>query len=119
MSRAPAPSHPSRPLRVDEVIAAAPTLARLAERARLADALLRTLLPALPAGLRHAVQAGPVEGSEWCLLVQGSPAAAKLRQLLPDLVHMLRQHGHAIDRIRLRLVTPSKPVKSAPPQAQR
>lgn len=111
MSRAPHSSPPSRPLRVDEVIAAAPTLAQLAERARMADALLRTLMPALPAGLRSAVQAGPIEGSEWCLLVQGSPAAAKLRQLVPDLIHALRQQGHAIDRIRLRLVTPPRPPR--------
>lgn len=47
----------------------------------------------IPPELRPAVQAGPVEGGTWCLLVQGSAAAAKLRQLVPLLQTRLKSRG--------------------------
>lgn len=106
-----------------EAIASAPTLAQLADRARASEALLRVVQPLLPAALRSTVQAGPVDGAEWCLLVGGNAAAAKIRQMLPDLIVALNQRGNRIDQIRLKLVTPtaasaSTPV-AAPPSARR
>jgi hypothetical protein len=51
------------------------------------------------------VKAGPAEGDVWCLLVHGSAAAAKLRQLAPRLVTRLRSRGWEINSIRLKVQT--------------
>lgn len=85
-------------------MAGAPTLTRLAERARASEALLRSVLPALPANLRALVQAGPLEGEEWCLLVNGNAAAAKIRQLVPDLLACAQARDPSVQRIRIRPV---------------
>lgn len=94
------------PLRVDQALAGAATLSRLAERARASQRLLDAVLPALPAALRSTVQAGPLDGAEWCLLVTGSAAAAKIRQLLPDVLARAQTADRSVQHIRLRLVTP-------------
>jgi hypothetical protein len=49
------------------------------------------------------VQAGPAEGDVWCLLVNGSAAAAKLRQLSPMLVTRLRNRGWDVNTIRIKV----------------
>lgn len=53
--------------------------------------------------MRPAVQAGPAEGDVWCLLVNGSAAAAKLRQLSPMLVTRLRSKGWDVNTIRIKV----------------
>jgi len=52
------------------------------------------------------VQAGPIDGPAWCLLVANTAAASKLRQLLPDLQSRLRAHGYVVDTIRLKVQRP-------------
>ena len=61
--------------------------------------------PLIPPAMRAAIQAGPIEGGSWCLLVRGNAAAAKLRQLLPALAAGLRSKGYAVDSIRLKVHT--------------
>ena len=80
-----------------------PTLARLAELGRDSSARLLAISPLLPAALRSAVVAGPIDGSSWCLLLDNSAAAAKLRQMLPDLLARLRAQGWAVESIRLKV----------------
>ena len=80
-----------------------PTLARLAELGRDSGARLLAISPLLPAALRSAVVAGPIDGSSWCLLLDNSAAAAKLRQMLPDLLARLRANGWAVESIRLKV----------------
>jgi hypothetical protein len=70
-----------------------PLLASLAARVRDTNERLRAILELVPPEMRGAIQAGPVEDGVWCLLVQGSAAAAKLRQLLPALQARLRSKG--------------------------
>jgi len=84
-----------------------PTLARLAALARESGERLRAIQSLLPAGLRSAVKAGPIEGTAWCLLVEGNAAAAKLRQVLPALQAQLCGMGWEVSAIRIRVQTTS------------
>lgn len=82
---------------------ASPTLASLAERARDSSARLRAIEPLIPATLRAAVRAGPVDATQWCLLLDNNAAAAKMRQLLPALEAHLRTKGWESRSIRLKV----------------
>jgi hypothetical protein len=81
-----------------------PNLAQLTALTRESSLRLKTLQSLLPAPLRSTLQAGPIEGTEWCLLVSSNAAAAKLRQMLPALVAHLNSHGHAVEKIRLKIL---------------
>ncbi|WP_332813431.1 hypothetical protein [Ramlibacter sp.] len=80
-----------------------PTLARLAQLARESAERLRAVESLIPATLRHRVKAGPIDGSAWCLLVEGSAAAAKLRQVLPALQAHLCSRGWQVTAIRIKV----------------
>ena len=80
-----------------------PPLARLAELGRDSSARLKAILPLLPTSLHGAIAAGPIDGPAWCLLVDNSAAAAKLRQMLPALMAHLRAKGWAVESIRLKV----------------
>lgn len=82
-----------------------PTLATLTALTRDSSARLRAVEPLIPPALRQAVQAGPIDGTTWCLLVKGNAAAAKLRQLLPALEAHLRRKGWEVNVIRLKIQT--------------
>ncbi|GAB2732429.1 hypothetical protein GCM10027019_09800 [Melaminivora jejuensis] len=81
----------------------APTLARLTALTRESSERLRAVEVLIPPLLRPALQAGPIEGDSWCLLVRGNAAAAKLRQLLPALQAHLRSRGWEVNSIRLKI----------------
>ncbi len=49
---------------------------------------------------------GPIDGTDWCLLVDNGASAAKVRQLLPAFAAHLRTHGHDVLTIRLKLRKP-------------
>lgn len=91
------------PVTVQQASQASPTLAGLSARVLDIQQRLRAVEDLIPAELHSAVQAGPAEGDSWCLLVQGSAAAAKLRQLAPALVARLQEKGWAVVRIRLKV----------------
>lgn len=93
---------------VDILHAAAdsPTFARLSTLARESQQRLDLLAGLLPAGLRQAVRPGPIDGTDWCLLVDNGASAAKVRQLLPAFAAHLRTHGHDVLTIRLKLRKP-------------
>jgi hypothetical protein len=80
-----------------------PALASLLARARDSSERLAAVQHLIPAEMRQAVQAGPAEGDAWCLLVNGSAAAAKLRQLLPALQARLRARGWEVATIRIKV----------------
>ena len=81
----------------------APTLARLAALARESGERLRAVESLIPAPLRRAVKPGPIEGTAWCLLVEGSAAAAKLRQVLPAIQAQLCDRGWQVTAIRIKV----------------
>lgn len=80
-----------------------PTLARLAQLTRESGERLKAIQLCIPAPLRALVRAGPIEGTTWCLLVEGSAAAAKLRQVLPVLQAKLNSDGWQVTAIRLKV----------------
>ncbi len=83
-----------------------PTLARLTELSQDSLARLRAVEPMIPAVLRSALKAGPIDGANWCLIVNSSAAAAKIRQLLPAMEAHLRSKGWQISAIRLKVQIP-------------
>ena len=83
-----------------------PTFARLSTLARESQQRLDALAGLLPAGLSRAIRAGPIDGTDWCLLVDNGASAAKLRQLIPALAAHLRSRGYPVDTIRLKLRKP-------------
>jgi len=82
-----------------------PTLGSLMARARDTAERLKAVEGLIPPAMRGAIQAGPAEGDVWCLLVQGSAAAAKLRQLAPMLVTRLKNRGWDVASIRIKVHT--------------
>ena len=92
-------------LSVLQAAEASPQLATLAARAEASAQRLAAVRPLLPGALASQVEAGPWEGSDWCLLVKTSAAAAQLRQMLPTLQAHLRQRGMAVEAIRLKVLT--------------
>lgn len=80
-----------------------PTLARLAELARESGERLKAVESLIPAALRPRVKPGPIEGTAWCLLVDGNAAAAKLRQVLPAMQAQLCDRGWEVNSIRIRV----------------
>ena len=93
------------PVTLQQAAEDSPTLAGLMARAREAGERLQAIQDLIPPELRAAVQAGPVEADGWCLLVNGSAAAAKLRQLVPRLQARLKSRGWNDASLRLKVLT--------------
>ncbi len=79
------------------------TLAGLLQRVRDSRARLAAIQPVLPPGLLGAVEAGPLDETTWILLVKHAPAAAKLRQCVPEIEAALAAAGHAPRVLRVKL----------------
>ncbi len=80
-------------------------LAQLSALVQDSSARLRAIETLIPAALRTSVRAGPIDGTHWCILVKGSSAAAKLRQLQPTLEAHLRSKGWEVSAIRIKIQT--------------
>jgi hypothetical protein len=80
-----------------------PTLARLVDRVRASSSRYEAIRSLLPAPLRSAVQAGPIEEGHWCLLVSSNAVAAKLRQFIPSLQMHLESKGLPVTGIRIKV----------------
>ena len=91
------------PVSVQQAAEDSPTLARLAQLARESGERLKAVEPLIPVALRRAVKPGPIEGSSWCLLIEGNAAAAKLRQVLPAMQALLCDRGWQVSAIRIRV----------------
>ena len=94
------------PLSLQQAAEESPTLARLAQLARESSQRLEGVRSLIPPALRAAVRPGPIEGAEWCLLVDNNAAAAKLRQVLPALQAELNRRGCEVNSIRLKVGRP-------------
>lgn len=82
------------------------SLARLMDLNRESQSRLKAITPLIPPMLRSSVVAGPYEDGAWCLLLSGSTASAKLRQLLPAFEAHLRSAGLPVTAIRLKVQKP-------------
>jgi len=92
---------------VEQAARESPALSQLVALTRDSTQRLHAVLPLVPPALRSCLEAGPIEGSTWCLLVRNNAAATKLRYLLPGMEAHLRVKGWDVQRIRLK-------VRSAP-----
>ena len=81
-----------------------PALARLAQLTRDSKERLVSVMPLVPPMLRPSLQAGPIEGDCWCLLVKNNAAAAKVRQLLPAMAAHLRSKGWDVASSRIKVL---------------
>ena len=78
-------------------------LARLTALARESGERLAAVQQLIPPALRRGIRPGPIDGPSWCLLVDNSAAASKLRQLLPTLQNALRARGWDVTAIRIKI----------------
>jgi hypothetical protein len=90
-------------LGIAEALRGSAPLARLGERMRLSSAYLSAVRPVLPAGLVAHVHAGPVDDEGWSLLCANASVAAKLRQLVPHLEQRLKEGGHVVVAVRIKV----------------
>ncbi len=82
---------------------ASPPLTRLMDRLRESNAMFATIRPLLPAALAPSVRPGPLDEAGWSLLSANAAVAAKLRHLMPRLEDRLRENGHAVAAIRIKV----------------
>jgi hypothetical protein len=54
--------------------------------------------------LAASVQPGPIDEAGWSLLVANAAVAAKLRQLAPRFEERLREAGHPVAAIRIKVL---------------
>src|SRR5574344_1030627 len=92
------------PISVQQASQEAPALAGLIRQAQESRQRLRSVLPLIPLGLHTAIQPGPIDGTQWSLLVSSPAAATKLRQLVPALLAHLRSKGWQVELIHLRVL---------------
>lgn len=95
-------------LSLEQAVGAAPTLAALQQRIRESQRCLELVKHLIPTSLRQHVKAGPIEESEWCLLVGSAAASTKLRQLLPLLQQALTRNGAQVSAIRIKVQMPGQ-----------
>lgn len=96
------------PVTLSQAAQDSPVLARLTELSRDSVERLKAIQPMIPMPLQSAITAGPIEGPIWCLIVNNSAAAAKIRQFLPALEAHLHTKGWQNTSIRLKVQTPRK-----------
>ncbi|MDB5881049.1 MAG: hypothetical protein JWP43_927, partial [Ramlibacter sp.] len=99
----PTPQRRLHPVTLQQAADESPTLARLAQLARESGERLKAVEALIPPALRGAVKPGPIDGTGWCLLVESSAAAAKLRQVVPALLARLGERGWEVTAIRLKV----------------
>ena len=88
---------------LEQAVQAAPSLAGLQERVRESQRCMDLIRHLLTEAMRRHVTAGPIDDTEWCLLVANAAASTKLRQLLPVLERTLAQSGRQVTAIRIKV----------------
>jgi hypothetical protein len=83
-------------------------LGHLIEQVQESSQRMKNIEDLIPQALRPAIQAGPIDGDSWCLLVTSNAAAAKLRQLSPMLLTRLINRGIKVNSIRLKILIARK-----------
>ncbi len=99
-----APSRPSLgQLPLASALQASEPLGSLLKRVAQSQRRLDALAPLLPPALAQAVRAGPLDDRGWTLLVAHAAAAAKLRQMLPQIQAHLQSQGWLDGPVRLKV----------------
>jgi len=97
-----------RAIPIAQAVQNSSTLGMLAGQVKESSERLKAIQSLIPEALHRSVQAGPIDGNAWCLLVTSNAAAAKLRQLLPLLLTRLNDKGVKITSIRLKILIARK-----------
>lgn len=96
--------HPGqRSYTLQQAVQGSAPLARLTALARESGQRLSAVQQLIPPALLRGIRPGPIDGPNWCLLVENSAAASKLRQLLPTLQNALRARGWDVTAIRVKI----------------
>lgn len=93
---------------IQQAMAEAPALAGLRQRMEASQQNLRWVEHLIPPHLRPLIKAGPLQDSQWCLLVSSAAASTKLRQLVPALKQALASNGHELSAIRIKIQIPGR-----------
>ena len=102
------PRRVSHTLTIQQAAGNSPSLTRLTDLVRESNDRLKAIEPLISESLRSAVKAGPIDGENWCLLVNGNAAAAKIRQSIPVIQASLLRQGWKVDSIRLKVLLAKK-----------
>ena len=102
------PRHVSQTLTIQQAAGNSASLTRLTDLVRESNDRLKAIEPLIPESLRPAVKAGPIDGENWCLLVNGNAAAAKIRQSIPVIQASLLRQGWKVVSIRLKVLLAKK-----------
>jgi hypothetical protein len=78
-------------------------LALLLQRVRESRERFDVISVLLPPALLGSVRPGPLDEAAWSVLVDHAAAAAKLRQMLPDLQSALTEHGWPQPAIKIKI----------------
>ena len=100
---ASSPSHAPNNLPLSTALDRSEPLAALLKRLRESQARFAAITPLLPASLRAAVRTGPLDDSAWVLLAANASAAAKLRQMVPELQAAVLAAGWAGPAIKIKV----------------
>lgn len=98
----------SQTLTIQQAVGNSPSLTRLTDLVQESNDRLKAIEPLIPDSLRSAVKAGPIDGENWCLLINGNAAAAKIRQLIPVIKASLLLQGWKVVSIRLKVLLAKK-----------
>ena len=98
-----APPRPTPARHVGDAIEASASLAALLAGHRRSQACFEALRPRLPGLLRSVVRPGPIDEGRWTLFAENGAAAAKLRQLAPDLLAAASCRDPGITELKIRI----------------
>ena len=82
-----------------------PSLAKLAALGQESLRSLEIVKPLLPQSLTTAIQAGPIDGEVWCLIVSNAATANKLKHFAPIMLSILNDGGHHVSNIRIKVAS--------------
>lgn len=88
-----------------QAVEGTPSLLHLSQMVAASAARLKVIQSVLPKPMQGVVQSGGLEDGCWCLLAPNNAVAAKLRQLSPSLLEVLHARGHAVEKLRIKIVS--------------
>jgi Dna[CI] antecedent, DciA len=98
------PGHaPGQALGVGQALDRSEPFTGLMQRLAQSQRCYAAIKPLLPPALQDVVRSGPLDEGQWTLLADSAAAAAKLRQMLPDLQQALGAQGMGSLTIRVKV----------------
>lgn len=92
-----------RAVALSEALEDSVALGHLLAQARLSRACLAAARPELGAALASQLRGGPIDDTTWTVLADNGQAAAKARQLAPNLLDIARTQGMAVTEVKIKV----------------